>query len=251
MPKTVGWIRKFHKPSSSSALPLLIFPHAGTGASAYRTFSKALSANFDVIIFQYPGRQDRAKEPMATSIGELAAGALAEFVTSEYNRDVPITVFGHSMGAMVGFEFVRQAEAAGVEVGLLGASGAVSPSRVVDMPSHPTRDEDLLNHLAALNGTGAAVLASRDVMKLALPALKADYQAFDAYECPPEVKVRTRIHVMGGSEDDYVTARELHGWAKHSEQDIEVTLFDGGHFYLNDNVDGIAELLESEVASAR
>lgn len=74
MPKTVGWIRKFHKPSSTSALPLLIFPHAGTGASAYRTFSKALSANFDVIIFQYPGRQDRAKEPMATSIGELAAG---------------------------------------------------------------------------------------------------------------------------------------------------------------------------------
>lgn len=251
MPKTLGWIRKFHKPSSDSSPTLLMFPHAGSGASAYRTFSKALSESFDVIVFQYPGRQDRAAEPMPTTLPEVAAGALSAFLESEYHRGEPVTVFGHSMGSMVGFEFVRQAEAAGVEVNLFGASGAVAPYRVVDMPQHPTEDEALLDHLAGLNGTGSDVLGSREIMRMTLPALKADYAAFDRYVCGPEVKLRARLHVMGGSDDEHVTARHLQEWATHSEQDITVTLFDGGHFYLNDHVDGIAELLTSEVLSAR
>lgn len=251
MPKTTGWIRKFHQPSSDSSPQLLMFPHAGSGASTYRSFSKALSETFDVIVFQYPGRQDRAMEPAAATIPELAAGALRAFLESERHRGTPITVFGHSMGAMVGFEFVRQAEAEGVEVGLLGASGAVAPYRVIDMPRHPTEDEELLDHLAALNGTGADVLASREIMRMTLPALKADYAAFDRYSCEPEVRVRARMHIMGGSDDEHVTARHLQEWATHSEQGSTVTLFDGGHFYLNDHVDGIAELLASEVFSAR
>ncbi|WP_028479359.1 thioesterase II family protein [Nocardia sp. CNY236] len=250
MPKNLGWIRRFHKPDSESSPLLLMFPHAGSGASTYRHFSKALSKNFDVFVVQYPGRQDRAAEPMAATLPELAAGALDAFVNSG-RHDGAITVFGHSMGAMVGFEFVRQAEAAGIEVGLLAASGAVAPYRVVDMPEHPTEDEQLLDHLAALDGTGAEVLASREVMRMTLPALKADYAAFDRYVCEPTVRVRARVHVLGGNDDEHVTARHLQEWAAHSEREIAVTLFDGGHFYLNDHVEGIAELVASDVCSAR
>ncbi|MEV0293165.1 alpha/beta fold hydrolase [Nocardia sp. NPDC050710] len=250
MSKKLGWIRRFHKPASGNCPPLLIFPHAGSGASTYRNFSKALSKHFDVIVFQYPGRQDRAAEPPATGLPELAAGALAEFLVSEQNRPVPITVFGHSMGAVTGFEFVRQAEAAGIQVALLAASGAVAPYRVVDMPPHPTEDEALLDHLAALDGTGADVLASREIMRMALPALKADYAAFDAYVCEPEVGVRARIHALGGADDEHVTARHLHEWAKHSAHDIAVSLFDGGHFYVHDHVADIVDLLTTEVLSA-
>jgi surfactin synthase thioesterase subunit len=54
MPGKLGWVRQFHQPELPESLPLLLFPHAGAGASAYRAFSKLLSANFDVIVFQYP-----------------------------------------------------------------------------------------------------------------------------------------------------------------------------------------------------
>lgn len=247
MPTPLGWIRKFHKPGCGDAAPLLVFPHAGSGASAYRAFSKAFSEHFDVILFQYPGRQDRAGEPMATSLVDLAAGALAEFLDSPYRRGVPITVFGHSMGAVTAFEFVRQAEASGVEVNLLAVSGAVAPSRVVDMPAHPTEDEALLDHLAGLDGTGAAVLANRDVMRLTLPALKADYAAFDAYVCAPDVQVDARLHVLGGADDAHVTVAELHRWAQHTRSGAQVSLFDGGHFYLNDHVADVAATVTADV----
>ncbi|RMI28374.1 thioesterase II family protein [Nocardia stercoris] len=252
MTAKLGWIRKFHTPASAGCPPLVIFPHAGSGASAYRAFSQAFSRDFDVIVLQYPGRQDRAAEPMPAALPEVAAGALAEFLESPWHRGVPVTVFGHSMGSMVGFEFVRQAEAAGVPVQLMLASGAVAPSRAADMPPHPTEnDDELLDHMVSLNGTGAEVAANRDIIRMALPALRADYRAFDVYSCAPDVRVDARLHALGGTDDEHVTPYELRLWARHSAHEVPVTLFDGGHFYLHDHVAAIADLAAAAVAGVR
>ncbi|WP_280266167.1 thioesterase II family protein [Nocardia wallacei] len=244
-----GWIRKFHKSRSESAAPLLICPHAGGGASAYRSLSKVCRDDFDVLLFQYPGRQDRATEPAMTSIEAMAGGAFDEFARSPYNRGEPITVFGHSMGALVAFELVRLAEAADVPVRLLAVSAAVPPWRVAEVPPHPTDDEELLDHLSALQGTGEEVMGNRELMRMTLPVLKADYRAFDAYSCADDVVLRTEIHAMGG-EDDVVSFGDLYGWQRHTERDLQATMFEGGHFYLYDNFPGIAELLVPEPISA-
>lgn len=243
---TPGWIRKFHRSRAADPAPLLIFPHAGGGASIYRPFSKALSQDFDVILFQYPGRQDRAAEPALASLPEIAAGAFAEFPRAGLNSGAPLTIFGHSMGALVAFEFARLAEAANIPIRLLGVSGAVAPWLVADLPPHPTEDEQLLDHLVGLNGTGADVMGNRDLMRMTLPVLKADYRAFDAYACADDVVLHTSIHAMGGSDDEHVPVGHLYEWQRHTGRDLEVTLFDGGHFYLHDNVCGIAELLAAE-----
>ncbi|MEV6427915.1 alpha/beta fold hydrolase [Nocardia sp. NPDC051463] len=240
-----GWIRKFHKPDSPDRLPLLIFPHAGAGASAYRNLSKAFSENYDVIIFQYPGRQDRANEPAETSLSGLAAGAFAEFRLSAHNRDVPIVVFGHSMGALVSFEFVRLAAAAGIEVRQLTVSAAVAPSRAAYRKPTPEDDDELLDHLIMLEGINSDVLASREIIRLSLPAIKADHRASEAYTCPESVRVGTRIHAIGGDRDPIVSMADLHGWHQHAD-DVEVTMFEGGHFYLNNHVDAVAELLAKQ-----
>lgn len=250
MPKAPGWLRNFHNPSTGSSLPFVLFPHAGSGASGYRSFSKRLSADFDVAVVQYPGRQDRMAEPAAATMNELAAGAFAEFVESPWSRGGPVVVFGHSIGAIAAFEFARLLEAAGTEVGLLVASSSVAPALVAEYPPHPTEDEELLDRLSALHGTGADVLADRDIMRLTLPVLKADYQAFDCYRYSAETKVRAPIQVLGGADDEFVRIEQLRAWAGHSSGGISVSLFDGGHFYLHDHIDDVAELLSTAVVYA-
>lgn len=246
MQRKPRWIRQFHEPASPGCLPLLVFPHAGAGASAYRAFSKVLSANFRVIVFQYPGRQDRAADALLVSLPEIAAGAFGEFSATDHIRRLPIVTFGHSMGALVAFEFVRLAEAKGIDVRQLNVSAAVAPCHAAAKPPHPTDEEEILNHLAVLEGTNSDVFANRDLMKLALPVIKADYQAFDAYSCGVNVKIAAPIHAMGGDQDPIVTLRDLYGWGKHTDA-VQVTMFDGGHFYLNEHIDAVAELLASSV----
>lgn len=242
--RPLGWIREFHKPDSPDNPPLLVFPHAGAGASAYRNLSKALSRNFTVIVFQFPGRQDRAAETPLTSLTAIADGALDEFAKSAHNRGVPIFTFGHSMGGWVAFEFVRLAEARGIDVGRLNVSASVAPSNSAAKPPHPKNDDEILDYLAALEGTTADVFSNRDLMRLALPVIKADYQACDTYLCNENVKVAAPILALGGDQDPIVGLGDLYGWGKHTDA-VEVTLFDGGHFYLNDHLDAVAELIAS------
>jgi surfactin synthase thioesterase subunit len=239
-----GWIRQFHPPASPDNLPLLVFPHAGAGASAYRAFSKVLSRTFRVIVFQYPGRQDRAAEELLESLSEIAAGAFGEFSMADPMPGHPIVTFGHSMGALVAFEFVRLAEGAGIDVRQLNVSAAVAPCHAAAKPPHPTDDEAILSHIAVLEGTDSDVFANRELMRLALPVIKADYRAFDVYRCGEQVKIAAPIHAMGGDRDPIVTLGDLYGWGKHTDS-VTVTMFDGGHFYLSEHIDAVAELIAS------
>jgi surfactin synthase thioesterase subunit len=244
MPHNPGWTRQFHRPESPDSLPLLVFPHAGAGASAYREFSKVLSRTFKVIVFQYPARQDRAAEAPLGSLPEIAAGAFGEFAMSVHDDGDPIVTFGHSMGGWVAFEFARIAEASGVTVRRLNVSAAVAPCNARAKPSHPTEDDQILDHLAVLEGTNSDVFGNRDLMRLALPAIKADYRACDAYTCGDDVKLTAPIHAIGGDADPMVTLGDLYGWGKHTDT-LEVTMFDGGHFFLHQHLDEVGELLSS------
>ncbi|MET7398179.1 alpha/beta fold hydrolase [Dactylosporangium sp. NPDC005572] len=243
MTRSLGWLRQFDAPGRPDAAPLVICPHAGTGAASYRAFSKAFSAYFSVYLLQYPGRQDRLAEPAATSIAELGGASLAEFATSPYHRGRPVTLFGHSMGGIVAFEFARAAEAAGVPVATLAVSAVVAPSQIADLPPHPSEDEEILSRLTALQGTSAEILASREILRMALPVLKADYAAIDAYTCEPDVTVSAPVVALDGDRDPIVSLADLYGWGRHTTAGVSVSLFSGGHFYLNDNVEGIAETL--------
>jgi surfactin synthase thioesterase subunit len=244
MARKLGWIRQFHKPESPDSLPLLVFPHAGAGASAYREFSKALRSKFSVIVFQYPGRQDRAAEPLLGTLPEIASGAFDEFSASDHNRAVPIVTYGHSMGALVAFEFVRVAESAGIDVRQLNVAATVAPHLAAGKPSHPNDDESLLRHLSALEGTDQGVFANSELMKRTLPVVKADFNAVDAYSCPEQVTVAAPIHAMGGDQDPLITLADLYGWGKHTDS-LKVTMFEGGHFFVNQHLDAVAELLAS------
>lgn len=238
--RTAPVLRAFHRPPSPDAPLLVVFPHAGSGASSYRELSQRAAAGYEVLIMQYPGRQDRGREPAAAGLAELAAEAFAEYSAKAGNRRT--VVFGHSMGAIVGFEFTRLARAAGAPVTALIASAATAPSKVADLPRHPTDDESLLAHLGLLSGTGDAVLANDSVMRMALPVLRADYAAFDAYTCGDDVRVDVPIRVIGGADDQVIAPYLLHGWSSHAD-DVTVTVVDGGHFHLDEHPATLAGIL--------
>ncbi|MEE4022148.1 alpha/beta fold hydrolase [Gordonia sp. PKS22-38] len=238
----LGALRQFHQPLRPNLPPLLIFPHAGAGASAYRSASELFSREFTVLIMQYPGRQDRMREPAATTLPDLAAEAHAAYLERPDAQTAPLTVFGHSLGAIVAFEFARRAEVSGPPLTGLVVSSATAPSKVIDLPPHPTDDEGLMAHLSALSGTSDSVMGSEAVMRMALPVLRADYQAFDAYRTTDVDRIAAPITVLGGVDDPVIRPHDLHTWSAHSD-DVSVSVLDGGHFYLETAGPDILEVL--------
>lgn len=242
-----GWIRRFHPAAAQAARTVLIFPHAGGGASAYRQLSARLSTEHEVLIVQYPGRQDRAADPHPGTLVGLAQGAIADLPLTPADR--PLVLFGHSMGAVVAFEAARALESAGRPVEHLVPSAAVAPGRVADLPAHPTGDDDLLAHAALLDGSDPAVLADNVIARMAVPAMRADFAAFDAYSCAAGVTVGAPITVLGGLDDPAVPPAHLHDWSAHTTAGARVRLLPGGHFYVTEQIGAVAAVLAGSAAA--
>jgi surfactin synthase thioesterase subunit len=78
--------------------------HAGSDASAFYPWARELPADVDLCVVQLPGRENRLGEPALTRMGPLVDG-LARAMSPLLG--VPYALFGHSMGATVGFELAR------------------------------------------------------------------------------------------------------------------------------------------------
>src|SRR5205807_561837 len=65
---------------------------------------------------QLPARQHRLRERGLTTIDEIA-GRLAEAIAALPPK--PLAIYGHSLGALIGFELVRRLEASGGAVAAL------------------------------------------------------------------------------------------------------------------------------------
>lgn len=226
------WIKRFPGSADHS---VIVFPHAGGAAAAYRSFASAIAAGgADTYIVQYPQRADRLAHPAPDTIEELAAEL---FDAGDWAAAGELRLFGHCMGALVAFEFARIAAERGVPVTHLWASASQAPSAVAESARVPTTDRELLADMVALGGTDPRLLADEDFIDLLLPSVRADYAAWNRYTRDATVTVGADIHALGGAGDRRVDEKSLRQWETHTTGAFSFELFDGGHFYLHDHSD--------------
>jgi mycobactin phenyloxazoline synthetase len=237
------WVRRFT--GSTARGSVVVFPHAGGAAAAYRSLAKALSANdVDAFVLQYPQRADRRNHRAADSIGALA---LELFEAGDWAPAAPLSLFGHCMGAVVAFEFARIAETNGVPVRALWASAGQAPSTVAASGPLPTSESGVLADMVDLGGTDPALLEDEEFVELLVKAVQADYRALNVYSCRPDVRISADIHAVGGNRDHRIGREMLAGWETHTSGRFTLSDFDGGHFYLNDHLDAVVRMVSADV----
>ncbi|MEV6632801.1 alpha/beta fold hydrolase [Actinoplanes sp. NPDC051470] len=238
------WVRDFH-PAPQARVRLICLPHAGGSASTFLPLSADLAPAVDVLAIQYPGRQDRLREPCLEDIPQLARRVF------EALRPVagvtPTALFGHSMGATVAFELARLMEAAGTAPVRLFASARLAPSRNRREPVDSLSDQELLAQLRLLGGTDQGFLLDDDLMSLALPAIRSDYRAVDRYVCTAAEPLRCPVSVLVGDGDAKVTPMEATAWREHTRGEFDLSTFPGGHFYLAEQRAGVAKLVQERL----
>lgn len=227
------WIRRYGQ-AGNAARRLVCFPHAGGSASFFHPLALRFAQDADVVSLQYPGRQDRRREPLITAI-DTYADQLTTVLASM--PDVPTVFFGHSMGAVLAFEVARRLEDRGIDVPRsIIASGRRAPSTVRDDEQVHLRDDNgIIAELKLLNGTGAQLFGDDEIVRMAMPGIRGDYQAIETYSCAPGVTVRCPITVLVGREDPKATLEESEAWRGHTTGDFRLKTFPGGHFYLSEH----------------
>lgn len=236
------WVRSYHS-SPDAAARLVCFPHAGGSASFYFPVSAALSPVADVVAVQYPGRQDRHTEKGIESIAELADRA-ADALRA-HDDGLPLTFFGHSMGAVLAFEVARRLERDGRAPTHVFASGRRAPSSFRPENVHQRDDDGVIAEMRKLSGTDPRVLGDEEVLRMVLPAIRSDYTAIEKYRAEAGAQVGSPITVLVGDDDPRTTLDEARAWEPHTMGTFSLRVFSGGHFYLTEHAQEVIALLRA------
>ncbi|MGW1373986.1 thioesterase II family protein [Streptomyces sp. NPDC002446] len=229
------WLRRLG-PQPAGAARVVCFPHAGGGAGAYRPLARALAAApgtaggcpHEVLAVQYPGRHDRVGEARIEDLRRLAAGA-HEALAPLTGR--PLTLLGHSMGALVAYEVARLLERAGTPPVHLLVAGAWAPARVGGGTVHLRDDAALIEEIRRTEGTDPRLLASPELLAAALPVVRGDYKAVETYRHRPGPPLRTPLTALVGDADPLVSIEDAAAWREHTTGDFRLRILPGGgHF---------------------
>lgn len=148
--------------------------------------------------------------------------------------DKPFAVFGHSMGALIGFETVRLLRRINGPMPIhLFASGCFAPHLPDPNPIHHLPHDEFLNELRRLGGTPREVLENQEMMELILPFLRADLTATEKYVYKDEPPLSTAISVFGAWRDPLTTRESLEAWRIHTTGQFSMRMLPGDHFFIH------------------
>ncbi|MEU3619751.1 alpha/beta fold hydrolase [Streptomyces sp. NPDC006872] len=224
--------------------------HSGGSAASFSPLIPHLPVKWRSLAVDLPGRGGSAEPPADRSIAELVDRLAPAVLAQGTGR---IAVFGHSLGALVAYELVRELERSEVGPVWLGVSGSPAPQLVAQRRLE-RRDlwsrERLLAFLRELGGTPEEMLAMPDVVDYMVEVLRSDLYAVDTYEHVDGPPLRTPISVYSGTADPLAGVELLGGWRERSRSAVNIRSWPGGHFYLFEQSKIFTENLVADVCSA-
>jgi medium-chain acyl-[acyl-carrier-protein] hydrolase len=251
LPASNAWLRFHQRNPAAAQLRLFCFPYAGGSASVYRNWTD-LPPEIEVCPVQLPGRDERFHEPAFTRADALCDAlvvALADFL------DMPFAVFGHSMGAIIGYEFTRRLHARGFVPRQLLVSGQRAPHIPLRRKqSYGLCDPAFKNRLRELDGTPEVVLQDAELMEFLLPRLRSDFELSETYVDTNDVPLSCPIAAFGGAQDNEVSRSDLLAWRHVTTNAFDIRILPGGHFFLDQEGQALrrciaARLLDPDAAS--
>ena len=234
---------------------LFCFPCAGYGAAMYRIWQRQAPSWLEIVPVQPPGRANRLREMPLDNFEGLTNSILPELTTL---LDKPYAFFGHSMGAI----FASELAAAILERDLKAPMHLFLSSRQPpNMPS-PVGSLSHLDDAAFVEevnrrygGIPREIIEAPEVLEMLLPTLRADIRTLERIDKSDPREFPIAISALGGTTDALVPENLLAGWASWTKIDFQLRLFEGGHFYLENQLPAlmlhIQEVLEAKSLAAR
>jgi medium-chain acyl-[acyl-carrier-protein] hydrolase len=193
-----------------------------------------------------PGRGNRLGEKPFSQLLPLVE-AIAEAIVPYLDK--PFAFFGHSMGALIGFELARCLRRQNKPLpSHLFVSGCRAPQVPDNDPAtYDLPQEEFVRELQRLNGTPKEVLEHPELMHLFIPLLRADFSVCQTYSHAAEPAFNFPITVFGGLQD-YESPREnLEPWSEHTFQNFKLRMLPGDHFFLNSSQPLLLQALSLEL----
>ncbi|MBL6449342.1 thioesterase [Fulvivirga sp. 29W222] len=228
---------------------VICLPFAGGSKYSFKEFEDYNCEGIDVVTLDYPGRGGRMREPLLSETVAIAHNLLPQAKALIGNEDY--VVYGHSMGATVGFELVHFLMNAGLpqpaHLFVSGATGPAAFSRTVRNWHNLPKDE-LLKILKDLNGMPEEILNNDEFFDFYEPIIRADFKAVESYAYKKRQPLNIPITVMNGTREPF-DEQEVKLWGDETVFPVEYMKMEGHHFFIFDHVSTIINTIRERVST--
>ena len=224
---------------------LVVFPHAGGSAGAYRHLTRRLQDHFDVHCVELPGHGRLRQQPFLGDMAQIVEFACEQARPAATRQ--PTAFLGHSMGAWIAFLVAdRLRDAAPMHLFL---SAARPPHLGVHRKLLTLEPDRFIRELERLGGVPPEFAADREALELFLPALRADLRLLEPYQPPPARPLDVPVTVLRAAGDD-ITDRDAAAWRETTTAECRLHTLPGGHFFLLEQPDLVCAVVRRALAAA-
>lgn len=229
----------------SKKIRLFCLPYAGGNRFSYKLYKDHFPEHVELYPVDYPGHGTRMKETPLTDLRQIARD-VHEQIKDQLSS--PYAIYGHSMGALVGYLLTREIVLHNQPPPLrLFFSSSEAPS--VKSPhagKHLLPRPDFFQALTDIGGMPDEVLRHQDLLTFFEPVLRADFQAISEYRHQHAPPLDIPITVMTGKAED-MPPEDVEKWQNESFHAVSHRYFEGGHFFILQHAPVIAAEMTREL----
>ena len=222
---------------------LFTIPFAGGSGFSFKNFDRHLEDIFDIYHLELPGRGYRVTEELIDDIYQ-AKDDLFEQIRDKISDDY--VVYGHSLGAILGYLLVLEIEERGLpKPSKLVVSGKRAPQNRSTVIRHNLPLDSFISSLKELGGMPEDFFEHRELFEFFEPILRADFKMAEEFNLKEIKKIDSKISVLYGIDDSY-SIEEALDWKYFSKKSIDFYKFSGNHFFIFNHLKEICNIIASK-----
>jgi surfactin synthase thioesterase subunit len=227
-----------------SGTQLFVMHFAGGSRYSFRPMCSLLE-HIEIVPVELPGRGKRMNEPLVTEF-EAAADDLFDKVLD--SLEAPrFLIYGHSMGASLAFKVCSMLEQAGESPAHLIVSGNAGPGMRTRRPKSMLEDKAFTDEVRRLGGIPDELLDNKEFLHFIMPILRADFHLSETCQLKMIPPINTPICAIMGSTEENV--ENISNWGHYTQAGFRSEVLSGGHFFIDQHPDKMAEIIKQLIRS--
>jgi surfactin synthase thioesterase subunit len=233
------------EPDPDAEARLFCLPFAGTGASSYRHWPSRLGP-MELCPVQLPGRENRIREESYHDFEKFATDAADGL---EPYTDRPYALFGHCMGALLGYALTVRLQETGRRLpDRLYVSSSLVPSRGFFGLFQPTMtDAELERELQRVVGVVGGGELLPELVPLAIRILRNDMDMCYRYAPPGPYPLAVPVTAVAWRDDPDVPPAEMTAWDDYYQDTVHHVVDGDALTYLTAPTD-LLDVIEHDFA---
>lgn len=229
-------------------MKLFCVPYAGGSSTIFSPWKTIINKEIEIKQLELPGHGVRMTEDLLENIEEVVEDLYIQVINTLKSQE-QYALFGHSMGAVIVYELQRKLQNENLEKNLkhIFYSGRFPPHIPEEERIHELSNESLKEKLISMGGIPKEFEKNKELFDFFLPVLRSDFKLLETYSCDNIQPSKSDISIFYGTNDIPAVLFDLDEWAKYTKNNCEFYEFYGNHFFINDNLNKVIDVIEKKL----